>query len=114
MTKTAKDLTSDLVEPNAGLLQPLDATNWLGAIVSSSSDAIIGQTRDGVVTSFNPAAEKLFGYRAGEIVGKPIRILIPADRQEEEDCILARIAAGESERYETIRLHKDGSPIYLS
>ena len=115
MTKIANpaDLTSDLVEPNAGLQQPLD-DNWLGAIVSSSPDAIIGQTRDGVVTSFNPAAEKLFGYRAEEIVGKPIRILIPADRQEEEDCILARTAAGESERYETIRLHKDGSPIDVS
>src|SRR3974390_2156006 len=101
----------ELVEPHTGLRQPQDGTNWLAAIVSSSTDAIIGKTIDGVVISFNLAAERLFGYRAEEIIGKPVRILIPADRHAEEDCILARVAAGKSEHYETIRLHKDGSLI---
>jgi len=114
MTKTA-DLTRELVRPDTGLQQPQEATNWLAFIVSSSTDAIIRKTCDGVVTSFNPAAERLFGYRAEEIIGKPVRILIPADRQEEEDRILARIAAGHLvEHYETIRLYKNGSPIEVS
>jgi PAS domain S-box-containing protein len=109
------DLTRELVRPNTGLQQPQEATNWLAVIVSSSTDAIIRKTCDGVVTSFNPAAERLFGYRAEEIIGKPVRILIPADRQEEEDRILARIAAGHLvEHYETIRLYKNGSPIEVS
>ncbi|MGO9547849.1 MAG: PAS domain S-box protein [Rhodomicrobium sp.] len=103
------------MRPNTGLQRPEEATNWLAAIVSSSTDAIVGKTGDGVVTSFNPAAESLFGYRLEEIIGKPVRILIPPGRQEEEDRILARIAAGERvEHYDTIRLHKNGSPIDVS
>ena len=110
-----RDLTSGLFRGNNGILQPQDATHWLAAIVSSSTDAIVGKTCDGVVTSFNPAAESLFGYRAEEIIGRPVRILIPADRQDEEDRILSRIAAGERvEPYETIRLHKNGSFIDVS
>jgi PAS domain S-box-containing protein len=67
------------------------------------------------VTSFNLAAERLFGYRAEEIIGQSIRILIPPDRQEEEDSILTRIVAGKRvEHYETVRLHKNGSPIHVS
>ena len=94
--------------------EPRDATSWLAAIVFSSTDAIVGKTIDGVVTSFNPAAERLFGCRAEEIIGEPVRILIPADRQKEEEHILARIAAGELvEHYDTIRLHKNGSPIHV-
>jgi PAS domain S-box-containing protein len=109
------DLTRDFVRLNTGFQHPQEARAWLAAIVSSSTDAIVGKTTDGVVTSFNPAAERLFGYRADEIIGKQIRILVPGDRQEEEDHILARIAAGEQvDHYETIRLNKNGSPIDVS
>ena len=105
----------ETIRPNTGIEQPQDATSWLTAIVSSSTDAIVGKTSEGVVTSFNPAAERLFGYRAEEIIGEPVRILIPADRQKEEDSILARIAAGELlEQHDTIRLHKSGSLIDVS
>jgi PAS domain S-box-containing protein len=104
-----------LVKPEAGRLQPEEATTWLAAVVSSSTDAIVGKTCDGLVTSFNPAAERLFGYRAEEIIGQPVRVLIPEDRQNEENCILERIVSGEHiGHYETIRLHKSGNPIEVS
>ena len=109
------DTPRGLVDRDAALWQPAEAPSWLAAIVSSSTDAIISKSRSGVVTSFNLAAERLFGYRAEEIIGQSIRILIPPDRQEEEDSILTRIVAGKRvEHYETVRLHKNGSPIHVS
>jgi len=81
----------------------------LAAIVTSSADAIVGKTLHGTVTSWNGAAERMFGYSAGEMIGQPIRRLIPPDRQAEEDMILARLARSESiVHFETIRLAKDG------
>jgi PAS domain S-box-containing protein len=77
----------------------------LAAIVTSSADAIIGKTLDGTVTNWNEAAERMFGYSASEMIGQSIRRLIPADRQAEEDIILAR---SESMHFETARLTKDG------
>jgi PAS domain S-box-containing protein len=77
----------------------------LAAIVTSSADAIIGKTLDGTVTNWNEAAERMFGYSAGEMIGQSIRHLIPADQQGEEDMILAR---SESIHFETARLTKDG------
>jgi PAS domain S-box-containing protein len=86
-----------------------DAQARLAAIVTSSADAIISKTLDGIITTWNEAAARLFGYSAGEIIGQSIRRLVPADRQAEEDMILARVARSESiEHYETIRLAKDG------
>jgi PAS domain S-box-containing protein len=92
-----------------------DAAARLAAIVRSSSDAIIGKTLNGVVTSWNDGAAHLFGYSADEMLGQPILRLIPAGRAAEEDVILAEIAAGKDVKpYETIRLHKDGHAIEVS
>jgi PAS domain S-box-containing protein len=95
--------------------QAEEATARLAAIVTSSSDAIVSKTLDGKVMSWNDGAVKLFGFSAEEMIGQSIRRLIPADRQEEEDFILARITAGQDiKHYETVRLHKDGRPIDVS
>src|SRR5687767_109138 len=87
----------------------------LAAIISSSDDAIVSKDLDGTIRSWNRAAELLFGYTAAEAVGRSIRIIIPADRQAEEDELLARIGRGESiEHFETIRRRKDGTLIPIS
>jgi PAS domain S-box-containing protein len=87
----------------------------LVAIVESSSDGIIGKDLQGIITSWNPGAEKLFGYTAGEIVGTSIRRLIPADRQREEDDILERICRGENvTHFDTVRQAKDGHLLDVS
>jgi two-component system, chemotaxis family, CheB/CheR fusion protein len=87
----------------------------LAAIVESSDDAIISKDLDGVISSFNSGAEKLFGYFAEEVIGKPITILIPADRQDEEVGILTRIRRGERiDHFETVRQRKDGSLVNIS
>jgi len=91
------------------------ASARLAAIVESSDDAIISKNLDGIITSWNVGAERLFGYAAQEVVGKPITILIPDDRQEEEPAILARLRKGERvEHFETVRRRKDGSLADLS
>jgi PAS domain S-box-containing protein len=87
----------------------------LGAIVESSDDAIVGKTLDGVITSWNRAAEVIFGYAASEAVGQHITLVIPEDRRFEEDIIIGKIRAGERiEHFETVRRRKDGSLIDLS
>jgi PAS domain S-box-containing protein len=87
----------------------------LAAIVDSSADAIISKDLNGIVTSWNKGAEKLFGYTAKEIVGTSIMWLIPADRQDEENQILGKIKHGESmEHFETLRKAKDGRLINVS
>jgi two-component system cell cycle sensor histidine kinase/response regulator CckA len=92
-----------------------DARMRLATIVESSDDAIISKDLNGVITSWNQAAERLFGYTAEEAIGQPITILIPQDHIDEEPGILARIRRGERiEHYETIRQRKDGSSLELS
>lgn len=87
----------------------------LASVVEFSDDAIITKNLDGVVTSWNRGAERLFGYKAEEAIGKPITILIPHDRQDEEHEILGRIRGGERiDHYETVRRHKDGSLLDIS
>ena len=87
----------------------------LAAIVETSGDAIIGKTLDGVITSWNEAASRIFGYRADEIVGQPITVLIPPDRAHEEQEILSKLARGERiEQFDTVRLRKDGRKIDVS
>jgi PAS domain S-box-containing protein len=89
----------------------------LAAIVENSADAILTKNLDGIVQTWNAAAEQLFGYSAQEMIGKPITMLIPPDRIDEEDQILERLRKGEpSRRLETIRVAKDGRrfPVLVS
>ena len=88
------------------------AEGLLAAIFESCEDAIVSKRLDGTITSWNPAAERLFGYRAGDILGQSIRLLIPDDRQHEEDDIIARIVKGERVLpFHTVRRCKDGTDI---
>ncbi len=87
----------------------------LAAIVASSQDAIVSKTTEGIVRTWNAAAERMFGYTEAEMVGQSIRILIPEDRAAEEDEILAKIIQGERiENFETVRQRKDGSQFSVS
>jgi PAS domain S-box-containing protein len=87
----------------------------LAAIVESSDDAIISKTLDGTISAWNRGAEKIFGYSAAEIVGKPMLVLLPPGRINEETGLLARIRRGESvEHFETLRVRKDGVNIDVS
>lgn len=91
------------------------ANRAIAAVVESSDDAIISKDLDGLIATFNPGAERLFGYKAEEVVGKPVTILIPPDRQHEEPEILARIRRGERvDHYETVRRRKDGTLVDIS
>jgi two-component system, chemotaxis family, CheB/CheR fusion protein len=79
------------------------------AIVESSDDAIVSKTLDGIITSWNPAAERLFGFTADEAIGKPIALVIPHDRLQEEEILLGRLRAGERiDHFETVRRNKLG------
>lgn len=87
----------------------------LAAIVESSDDAIVSKRLDGTITSWNAAAERLFGYTADEIIGKSILTLIPTDRHDEETDIVARLRRGERiQHFETIRRHRSGAAIDIS
>ena len=97
------------------ILTEEDRSALLSAIVDSSDDAIISKDLNGIITSWNKSAERLFGYTAEEVIGQPITILIPADRQNEEPEILRRIRVGERvDHFETIRQRKDGSLLDIS
>lgn len=93
----------------------LRAARLLASIVESSEDAIISKTLDGLIRSWNAAAERLFGFTAEQAVGRPISLIIPADRTAEEDQIIATMKAGQRiEHYETVRLRCDGQPVLVS
>ena len=92
----------------------LDA-HRLAAIIESSDDAIIGKTLEGIITDWNAAAERIFGYAPDEIIGRSVRTLIPADREAEEDEIISRLKTGDRvEQFETVRQRKDGALIDVS
>jgi PAS domain S-box-containing protein len=94
---------------------PANAPAYLAAIVGSSDDAIISKDLNGIIQSVNAAAERMFGYRADELIGHNIRILIPPERQDEEDLILGRIRRGERvDHFETVRVAKDGRRVEMS
>ena len=95
--------------------QAEQASALLSAIVDSSDDAIISKDLNGVITSWNKGAERLFGYTADEAVGRPITMLIPPDRLDEEPKILEQLKRGERvDHFETIRVRKDGSQLNIS
>lgn len=101
---------ADLIERTEGE----QVAQRLSAIVDSSYDAIVSKDLNGIIASWNYGAERLFGYKAEEVIGKPITILIPADHPNEEPNILDRIRRGERvEPYETVRQRKDGSPVEI-
>jgi len=92
-----------------------EANRRLAAIIESSGDAIMSVDLDERITSWNKEAERLFGYTAAEIIGKPITVLVPPDRQKEELEIMERIRRGERViRYETVHGQKDGTPLDIS
>jgi PAS domain S-box-containing protein len=87
----------------------------LAAIIESSDDAIVSKTLQGIILTWNRGAERIFGWKAHEVIGKAINILIPPDRQEEEPQILARLHRGERvDHFETVRVTKDGRLIDVS
>src|SRR5207247_2039355 len=87
----------------------------MAAIIESTDDAVIGKTLDGIITSWNPAAEQLYGYRAAEVIGRPVSILVAQDRPDESPLLLAKIKRGERvSRYETVHLRKNGQQVPVS
>src|SRR5918912_4229941 len=102
---SAQDQLTDLKSPEL-------APYWLTALIESADDAIVSKTLEGIITSWNKGAERIFGYTADEVIGKSITILIPEGHLDEEPAILARLRAGERiEHYETVRKRKDGTLI---
>jgi PAS domain S-box-containing protein len=107
ISKIARDITERKQAARAAL--------QLASIVASSDDAIVSKDLDGVITTWNRGAERLFGYSADEAVGRPVTMLIPPERLDEEPGILARIRNGERiEHYETVRRRKNGTPVDVS
>lgn len=97
------------------LHSPELAQYWLAALIESADDAIISKTLDGIITSWNEGARRIFGYEADEVIGKSVTILIPEGHLDEEPSILARLRAGQRiEHYETVRVRKDGRLIDIS
>ena len=93
----------------------LNRSRHFAAIVESSDDAIISKNLDGIIMSWNRGAQNLFGYTADEVIGKPVTILIPPERHNEEPAILQRLRSGQRvDHYETVRCRKDGSTIDIS
>jgi PAS domain S-box-containing protein len=95
--------------------KPEETTSLLAAIVDSSDDAIVSKTLEGIITSWNRGAEKVFGYSAAEVIGQPIMLIIPPERHGEEANVLAHIRRGEKiDHFETVRQTKDGRKINIS
>jgi PAS domain S-box-containing protein len=108
------DIT-EKVETAETLAKTSQEAQRLAAIVEYSNDAIFAKTLDGIITSWNPAAEKLYGYSADEMIGKPVDILIPKHMPNEEVEIISKIRSGKRiNHYETTRVRKDGIEINIS
>src|SRR6202167_4270844 len=95
--------------------QAEEITGLLAAIVASSDDAIISKNLDGIITSWNKSAERIFGYTPDEAIGQHITLIIPPERHAEESDILARIRRGEPvDHFHTVRRRKDGTLLDVS
>src|SRR5262249_15288780 len=95
--------------------QAEEGLRLLASIVETTDDGIIGKDLNGIVTSWNAAAERLYGYTAQEMVGKPTSILVPPDRPDEEAELLERLNRGERvDHYETVRIANDGRQVQVS
>jgi PAS domain S-box-containing protein len=95
--------------------QTVELRSLLAAIVEGSYDAIIGKTLDGTITSWNRGAEELYGYTEEEVVGRKITVLVPLDRPDEIPGLLEKVSRGEKvERFETVRITRDGREVYVS
>jgi PAS domain S-box-containing protein len=109
---------ADLIERNeveGALRECREQFRWLASVVECSEDAIVSKNLDGIIQSWNKSAERLFGYVAEEVIGKSVTILMPPERQPEEQMILDRVRrGGRVEHYETVRRCKDGSLIDVS
>ena len=118
MSKNAGDgkrAERNSVLDQTNLKSPELAPYWLAALIESADDAIISKTLQGIITSWNQGAERIFGYTADEVIGQPITIIIPPDHLDEEPKILARLRAGERiEHFETVRMRKDGTRVDIS
>src|ERR1700678_530591 len=114
--QTDDAVTQSLLDELPALrLQADKAIGLLAAIVESTDDAIVSKTLEGVITSWNAGAERLFGYTAKEAIGQPISMIIPLDRRGEETRILARLSQGERiDHFDTVRVRKDGTRLEIS
>ena len=110
-----QERTAELMQKSQDLEIQTAERERLAAIAESSDDAIISKDLDGVITTWNLAAERMFGYSRQEVLGKPMTVIIPPDRLDEEPRILAQIIRGEIiDHFETVRIGKDGKPIEVS
>jgi PAS domain S-box-containing protein len=107
-------LAGALEETSASVRAREDAQGRLAAIVQASGDAIISCAPDATVLTWNPAATRLFGYAAEEIVGRPLSLLVPPDRAPETEQMLAAVGRGESWALETVRVSKDGTAVHVA
>ena len=107
-------ISEDVTERRRLAEQSVLSVRRLAAIVESSEDAILSKSPEGVITSWNRAAERLFGYSASEAVGQHITLIVPPDRRAEEELLLARVRSGQSVDMETERQRKDGTTFAIS
>jgi PAS domain S-box-containing protein len=116
LTRDRESSTQDGRKPEAIFSPEMGASQaLLAAIVEGSEDAVFSKTLNGIVTSWNKAAERMYGYRGDEIIGKPVSVLLPSDRPNEVHDILQRLNRGERiEHFETLRLAKNGRQLSVS